>query len=145
MPKGHLKEILNGPIEIVARLDHPIGVNHEMNGGKPFVTLCVVTYRIGMAVVRVEKGYKFDGASIPRLLWWIRGFSPVDRTILAALVHDYCCDNPNLVERVIADAVFLSVLKASGVGFVRRWLMWRAVRIWSSWRVIQEWWSKGGR
>jgi len=143
MPKGHLKEILSGPVNITAELAFPIAVNHRMNGGgKPFVTLCEIRYQRGMIDLRIPAAYYFDGASIPRLLWIVRGFSPLDRTILAALIHDFLTDNPQILDRVISDAVFVAVLRHSGIGPVRAKLMHVAVRAWSYWREIRTWFKR---
>ncbi len=37
--------------------------------------------------ILIPEGFIFDGASIPRLLWWL--FSPVGILLIPALIHDY--------------------------------------------------------
>lgn len=133
------KTILSsGKVLVLSECDYPIGVNHTLASGKPFVTRCKVTFRRGTSLhLEIDAGYEFDGASVPRPLWILKGFSPLDRSIIAALFHDFCCDRPDELDRVIADAVFVTLLKHSGVGCVRRWAMYKAVRMWSCWREIQ--------
>lgn len=89
-------------------------------------------------VLRMESGYSWDGASIPRYLWWLFGkpLSPEFR--LASLWHDRLCELAECVEdRTIADAVFLRLLRESGVGKWRRLLMWAGVRLYGIfiWRI----------
>ena len=86
----------------------------------------------------VFEGYSWDGASIPRCLWWLFGkpLSPEFR--LASLWHDRLCELAECVEdRVIADAVFLRLLRDAGVSEWRRLAMWTGVRVYCFyvWRV----------
>lgn len=48
----------------------------------------VVTLSNGDTIT-IEKGFKFDGHSVPRFLWCI--FPPYDCDVYAALVHDALC------------------------------------------------------
>lgn len=137
------KTILSsGRVLVLSECDDPIAVNLSATDDKPFKTKCKVTFRRGKSLhLEIDAGYTFDGASVPRPLWILKGFGPLDKTIIAALFHDYCCDNPDELDRVIADAVFVTLLKHSGVGCVRRWLMFKAVRLWSTWRAAEDLWN----
>jgi hypothetical protein len=92
----------------------------------------------------VLEGYSWDGATIPRCLWWLFGkpLSPEFR--LASLWHDRLCELSDCIEdRIIADAVFLRLLKDAGVKKWRRVAMWAGVRfyatfIWSFKRWLQK-------
>lgn len=82
--------------------------------------------------VEVPVGYRFDGASIPRLVWSLIGH-PFDPTFaLAACVHDWYCDisviSGDYQTRVIGDAVFFALLARAGVPWWKRSLMYLAVR-----------------
>ena len=44
----------------------------------------------------VPKGFLFDGASVPRFLWWL--LSPVDLLLIPGLVHDYAYRHDKLLE-----------------------------------------------
>jgi hypothetical protein len=74
----------------------------------------------------IPKGFEFDGASVPRILWWL--FPPAGRYMVAALLHDYLLKQ-NTVSRAFADAMFLLVMKLLGVTLWRRAIMYGAVRI----------------
>jgi hypothetical protein len=92
----------------------------------------------------VYAGYAWDGASIPRYLWWLFGkpLSPEFR--LASLWHDRLCELSECIEdRIIADAVFLRLLKDAGVKKWRRVAMWAGVRFYATfvWR-FKRWLQK---
>jgi hypothetical protein len=92
--------------------------------------------------VEIPVGYRFDGASIPRLAWSIIG-APFDPSYcLAACIHDWYCEHSHEIgdyqARVIGDAVFFSLLKKAGVSRWRRIAMYLAVR-------INSWWFYGRR
>ena len=68
--------------------------------------------------VTLPKGFVTDGASIPRLLWWVG--KPFDLpTLLPSFVHDYLY-NETAIPRLIADLIFLDMMKENGVGFLKR-------------------------
>jgi hypothetical protein len=129
-------------VRIEAELTWPIAVNHRMNGAKPFVTLCPIVFVWREHRLTIRKGYQFDGASVPRALWWVRGFSPLDRSIVAALAHDWICDHPNLLPRIVGDAIFFALLVDSGVPRWRASIMYLGVRAWS---VGKKYWKRRGR
>lgn len=93
-------------------------------------------------VVEIPAGYRFDGASIPRLAWSIIGAPFEPDFCLAACVHDWYCEHSHesgdYQARVIGDAVFLALLKQAGVPRRRRVLMYMAVR-------LNSWWFYGGQ
>ena len=70
-------------------------------------------------------GLKTDFASVPRFFVW---FLPrYGRYTKAAILHDYLCAGGQ-VSRVDADAIFRRAMRELGVSFLRRWIMWGAVR-----------------
>lgn len=98
--------------------DYPIAINHYRLGSpKLLSTTCVVTFRRGEFAVDVDAGFEFDGASIPRIFWWIPGFAPIGPHLWAALLHDYLCDHPDKLPRTIADAVFAELIEETGIGW----------------------------
>jgi len=103
-----------------------LGFNPEP--GRPYIVLRNVVYSNPLVTLPIEQGYTCDLASIPRLLWWVPGLSPTDANKRAAVVHDLIYER-QMVDRVIADALFVSILKADGVNFFVRWAMYSAVRI----------------
>lgn len=130
-------EHLAVPIEIVSELAYPVVPNFGGDPDKPFIAACDVTFRYGHHEMVVPKGFEFDGASVPRWIWWIHGFAPWERdTLLAALIHDYLCEHPEELPRIIADAIFCATLGPvvfrgrglEGAGPKRRLAMYLAVR-----------------
>lgn len=57
-------------------------------GKKKFVTTKDIALRLSNGhTIIIPRGYRFDGASVPRIFWW---FIPrLDDRILAVLGHDY--------------------------------------------------------
>ena len=92
--------------------------------------------------VRVElyeyTGNSWDGASIPRWAWPVMGHPLAADVRNASYWHDRICEGSETPEdRMVADAVFLMMLRRSGVSRWRRWAMWAAVRFYAVviWRV----------
>ena len=73
----------------------------------------------------IPKGYCFDGASVPRFFWRIIGSNTDNKFLIAAMVHDYMCENHSCVgnDRVFSTKIFESLLKVSEVGRFKRYLM----------------------
>lgn len=93
--------------------------------------------------VEIPRGYNTDGASAPRLAFWV--IAPFTLALLAALVHDLRYDPPvgadgvkrRVMTRKEADREFLENLKASGMNLMRRQAAYRAVRLagWKPWNA----------
>lgn len=88
--------------------------------------------------VTVPKGYKFDGASIPRSMWRVIG-GPWGPYRDAAAVHDYLYSDGHReypeVTRKQADGYFRKIMKQAGVSSWLAWTMHKAVRAggWVGW------------
>ena len=81
--------------------------------------------------VKIDAGFVSDGASVPRILWRI--FPPFGKYLEAAVVHDHFCvlghagESP--INSIMAAKVFKEAMLACGVGWLRRWSMYLAVRV----------------
>lgn len=91
--------------------------------------------------VVVERGFDTDGASVPRMLW---SLYPADGSYLpAALVHDalywhHAVREGGLpVTRDQADCAFLEAMTALEIPFLRRRILYGAVRAFG-WRAWQD-------
>lgn len=75
----------------------------------------------------VPAGFATDFASIPRPA---QGFlNAVNDVAPAAVVHDFLYVAGVFESRAVADRVFLDALAANGVGWMRRRILWAAVRL----------------
>jgi hypothetical protein len=90
-------------------------------------------YRVGalqspVAIV-VPAGFRTDGASVPRLLWWL--WPPFGgRYDQAATLHDYLYRTKYQdLARVVADAIFLEAMAVLGVPPRTRWCIYLGVRV----------------
>jgi hypothetical protein len=86
--------------------------------------------------IRVERyeytGNSWDGASIPRWAWSVMGHPLAADVRNASYWHDRICEGSETPEdRMVADAVFLMLLRRAGVSRWRRWAMWAAVRFYA--------------
>ena len=79
----------------------------------------------------IPKGYCFDGASVPRFFWRIIGSNTDNKFLVAAMVHDYMCENHGCInsDRKLSTYVFNALLTVSEVGKFKRFLMKNSVDI----------------
>lgn len=77
-----------------------------------------------------------DFASVPRPFWWL--FPRYGEYTKAAILHDYLCGKADRGEfnRADADGIFRRSMREQGVPFLRRWVMWAAVRFGSGPRSL---------
>jgi len=76
--------------------------------------------------VSVPKGFRSDGASVPRALWWI--YHPFGRYLKAAVVHDWYCVTQS-ISYTDAAIVFREAMAVCGVNKWRRQKMYWAVKL----------------
>ena len=88
-------------------------------------------------LIIAKKGFLTDGYSVPPLL---HGFcNPFSKGMESSVLHDlnYLKDSPNDFDRVTCDELFLEGMKACGVGYMKRILIYRAVRSFG-WRYFKK-------
>jgi hypothetical protein len=82
----------------------------------------------------VPGGFRLNGLSAPRLLWrLVQPFEPLTRE--ASVVHDWLCVRGE--PWGYGAWVFYHAMRANGVGPIRAWIRWAAVRwfgVWFCWR-----------
>ena len=78
----------------------------------------------------VPKGFLTDFASIPRVFWTFVGSPASGKARRAAVCHDYLYKfGKHLgIKRKKADEIFLELMKEDGVGYIKRYSMFWAVR-----------------
>src|SRR5215813_7388722 len=96
--------------------------------------------------VPVHEGTDF--ASVPRVFVW---FIPrYGRYTKAAILHDYLCRvavPAGRISRIDADGIFRQAMRELGVPFLRRWIMWAAVRLGALTNAEgrENWWKEAWR
>lgn len=144
------EKILQGELSIEWNdgFRYPIAID-VYNPVDPWVAQCDIKYSMpgdGWGL-DIPKWFRCDGASVPRLLWLILGFSPTDPALLAAFPHDFSYRSGR--RRVLADALLYAGLLDLNphptteafrrrLWIVRSWLMYLGVRIfggWNYWRA----------
>lgn len=80
----------------------------------------------------IPKSFRWDGATIPCLIWFIIGSKTNPKFRIPSLIHDYMCNNKYCVgyDRAFSTEVFKALLKVAGVGEVRRNVMCFFVDLW---------------
>ncbi len=76
----------------------------------------------------IPKGFITDGKSIPRIVWTLIGSPWSGQGAKSAVNHDYHY-HIQTITRKAADKEFLLGLKILGVGWVKRRIMYCAIRI----------------
>jgi hypothetical protein len=95
---------------------------------KEWRVLAPFTYVASEEKYEVPIREKTDFASVPRVFVW---FIPTyGRYTKAAILHDHLCRlaREGRFSRRDADGIFRQAMRTLGVAFLRRWIMWAAVR-----------------
>ena len=76
----------------------------------------------------IPAGFTTDFASVPRIFVWL--LPRYGRWTQAAVLHDYLwtLSRAGKLSKFDADGIFLRALRELEVPFLRRWIMWTAVR-----------------
>jgi hypothetical protein len=85
-------------------------------------------YQGSRELFQVPAGQTTDFASVPRIFIW---FLPrYGRYTKAAILHDFLWEEkvPKGMSRLDADGLFRQAMRELDVPFLRRWIMWAAVR-----------------
>jgi len=85
-------------------------------------------YRAQQDSYTVAAGQPTDFASVPRaFIWFIPSYGKYTK---AAILHDHLCGlaKQGQFNRRDADGIFRQAMRVLGVAFLRRWIMWAAVR-----------------
>jgi hypothetical protein len=88
------------------------------------------------------------GLTFPAVLVW---FIPrYGRYTKAAIFHDYLCSAAvpaGRISRIEADGMFRQAMREVGVPFLRRWIMWTAVRLGALTNPTgpKKWWTEAWR
>ena len=94
-------------------------------------------------VIVVPEKFVTDGASIPKFAFSLVGGRWTGKYVRGAVIHDYLYYS-QFILRKTADKIFLEAMKYSGVNFVKRRIMYLAVRLagwipWNEQRRKKKW------
>lgn len=98
----------------------PLAATDVMRGDRPVFML---TEDVTLQGVTVGKGFLTDLVSAPK---WARRWLPLEKMARAALVHDWLMNMTGL-SRWKCNRLFRRQMKADGVSFRWRWLVWAYV------------------
>jgi len=92
-------------------------------------------YNDNIVEITVHPKFDFDGASIPKPLWSVIGSPMTGGYQRAGCLHDALYAG-EVFDRAICDQLFLDAMKADKVGYIRRYVMYWAVRSagWTVWK-----------
>ena len=91
--------------------------------------------------VFINKGYNWDGASIPRFFWRIVGSQFDPQFAPASLIHDWLCENKGYIEKhgvQVSSDIFRDILILYNVPKWKAKTMATAVRMW---QYTQKGWN----
>ena len=95
-----------------------------------WVLIAPLSYQGSVDQWTVPSNYRTDFATVPR---WLQSFvQATGAWTLAAVLHDWMITDgipAGVITSRDTDGVFRRVLREEGVGPVRRWAMWAAVRL----------------
>jgi Protein of unknown function (DUF1353) len=110
--------------DVMPFLDNDVVV--KTFGDKQWTLVEQLRYQGNQDLFTVPPEFETDFASVPRVFVW---FLPrYGRYTKAAILHDYLCKKGE-VKRSDADGIFRRAMMELEVAFLRRWIMWAAVRV----------------
>lgn len=91
-----------------------------------------VNYLGAEFIIDIPKGYRWNGANIPRCFWWLIGSMGESEFLNASMVHDRLTERKCLVayDRQLSSIIFRELLIASGVSKCKANIMYKAVDFW---------------
>ena len=93
----------------------------------------------------ITKSFRWDGATIPRLVWWIIGSKTNPKYRTPSLIHDYLCLNKYIIDYrcEFSTQIFEALLSVAGVSKWRRKTMCFFINIYQ--KIFCDWgldWNK---
>ena len=121
------------------RFDKCVNLRYKLERPERMEILPGFTFCLGHWKYTVAEPFWSDGASIPQAVRSLIGDRFAEPYMIAALIHDilYAIQD---TERAKADKVLYDVMKLCGVGKIKAWTIYRAVRMFgmSAWEEKTE-------
>lgn len=108
--------------ELKRALDKPFYVTENIN--------ITVEYKGRNYYFTIPKGYDWNGANVPPFAWVIIGQQKEPRFKLASCVHDFLCENKEVIDynRYLSTLIFETLCEYFGrFNDVKRWAMFHSV------------------
>ena len=88
-----------------------------------------VTYQKKVYYFILEKGYRWNGANVPKFAWSIIGSKDEPRFRTASCIHDFLCENKAVIgnNRILSTKIFAGLLKVAKVPSWKVFSMYHAV------------------
>ena len=93
----------------------PSSIYPLKNGNYETTSVFAFTCRVGGYVydIEIDEGFEFDGATVPRILWFIADAPYEAPRVTAALMHDWLYTT-HAVDRETADILFYEAMFLAG-------------------------------
>lgn len=103
-------------------------VSPILPAGRRWTVLQSFSYQARRDQFTVPEGFDTDFASVPRVFTWL--LPRYGRWTQAAILHDFLWSlaRRGEISKFDADGIFNRAMRELGVPFLRRWIMWTAVR-----------------
>ena len=94
-----------------------------------------LVYQNSEVLIQVNPKFDFDAISIPKIFWSIIDSPFTGKAVKPATLHDALYASEYFA-REICDVLFLEAMESEGVGYMKRYSMYYAVRSfgWTVWR-----------
>lgn len=133
-----------------AETDLPVIVWHQTGRGGYWELHETWSHHVNGSLLVIDPPFSFDLASVPRIVWAVPGYAPMELGVAASLCHDYLYAYRGQVPRSAlipeyrtfkrreADRYFRELMAEGGIAGPRRTVAWLAVRLFGWWP-----WLKG--
>lgn len=135
------------------KFNAPLSIKYETDlskvKGRDFWSVSVpFSFYVGKVednvVVEIPLGYTTDGASVPRIFWWV--VPPWGNYGQSAVVHDFLLEKkfllvngtPNTVSRKLADKIFREAMLVAGVNPITAHVMYAAVCLYTAFLAVRK-------
>ena len=102
---------------------------------KPYINKLAVTFTVDylgtVYVIEIPRGYKWNGANIPRCFWWLIGSMGESEFLNPSMIHDKLTERKCLIayDRQLSSIIFRELLIASGVSKFKANIMYKSVDV----------------
>ena len=99
----------------------------EKIGDQDYILLEDLVYENESLILTVKKGFWFDAISIPKVFWSLIDSPFTGKAVRPATGHDVLYSS-EFFDRKQCDDLFLEMMEADGVSYLKRYAMYWAVR-----------------